>query len=138
MSMAAWAKSNLNPVCRRPLHCSGQDSSRDGGTALHLSPYALMKIIALIGLAHNVTPDQLASYASEEARTIWSGVERQLVREVHYRTDKPGAVIEFEAASTAEAESFIRSLPMHRAGLIEISDLVPVGPYTGLAALFAR
>lgn len=97
-----------------------------------------MKIIATIDLAPGVSPEQLGPHAAAEARAIWSGIESGLVRQIHYRTDKPGAVIELEATSTDEARRYIADLPMSRAKLIQLTDLIPVGPYTGLAALFAK
>jgi hypothetical protein len=97
-----------------------------------------MKIIAIISLAPGTTPEALGPHMVPEAKAIWKGIESGLVREVHYRTDKPGAVIELEAASLTEAETYLHGLPMHQTGLIELTDLIPVGPYTGLATLFAQ
>jgi hypothetical protein len=100
--------------------------------------FTTMKIIAIIDLALGTTPEALGPHMATEAQAIWSGIESGLVRQVYYRTDKPGAVIELEAASIVEAETYLHSLPMHQSGLIELTDLIPVGPYTGLATLFAK
>ena len=43
----------------------------------------------------------------------------------------PGASILWEAASEAEARAALDSLPINRAGLLEILFLVPLAPYPG-------
>ena len=97
-----------------------------------------MKILGIIDLAPGVSPEQLGPHMVPEARAVWSGIESGLIRQVHYRTDKPGAVIEFEAASADTARDFLQSLPMARAGVVQVTDLIPLGPYTGLATIFAN
>lgn len=96
-----------------------------------------MKLIAIIDLAPGITPEQLGPHMADEARAIWKGIESGLIRQVHYRTDKPGAVIEFEASSADEARHLLTSLPMSQAGVIHLTDLIPLGPYIGLATLFS-
>ena len=97
-----------------------------------------MKLIAIIDLAPGIRPEQLGPHMADEARAIWSGIESGLIRQIHYRTDKPGAVIEFEAANDEASRAFVTSLPMARAGLVQLTDLIPLGTYTGLASLFSK
>jgi hypothetical protein len=97
-----------------------------------------MKLIAIISLSPGTAPEALGPHMASEAKAIWKGIESGIVRQIHYRTDKPGAVIELEAADITEAETYLRGLPMHQAGVIQVSDLIPLGPYTGLASLFSE
>ena len=54
-----------------------------------------------------------------------------LLRQIWKRNDVPGASILWEAASEAEARAALDSLPINRAGLLEILFLVPLAPYPG-------
>jgi hypothetical protein len=47
------------------------------------------------------------------------------------RGDAPGAAILWEAASEAEAREAIASLPLNRAGLLEITTFLALEPYAG-------
>ena len=53
------------------------------------------------------------------------------LRQIWKRADMPGASILWEAASRAEVEAAIGSLPIFQAGLLEIVALVPLEPYPG-------
>lgn len=54
-----------------------------------------------------------------------------LLRQVWKRGDAPGAAILWEAASEAEAREAIASLPLNRAGLLEITTFLALEPYAG-------
>jgi len=54
-----------------------------------------------------------------------------ILRQVWKRADTPGAAILWEAASEAEARAAVESLPLFRAGMLEIVALVPLEPYPG-------
>jgi muconolactone delta-isomerase len=54
-----------------------------------------------------------------------------ILRQVWKRGDTPGAAILWEAASEAEARQAIESLPLFKAGLLEITAFVPLEPYAG-------
>lgn len=58
-------------------------------------------------------------YAAGTLRLIWK------------RGDIPGASILWEAASKADVEAAINSLPIFQAGLLEIVALIPLEPYPG-------
>ncbi len=53
------------------------------------------------------------------------------LRQIWKRGDVPGATILWEAASKAEVDAAIASLPIFEAGLLEIVALVPLEPYPG-------
>ena len=47
------------------------------------------------------------------------------------RGDVPGATILWEAASEAEVRDALGSLPIFKAGMLEVAALVPLEPYPG-------
>jgi len=53
------------------------------------------------------------------------------LRQIWKRGDLPGASILWEAATKAEVEAAIASLPIFEAGLLEIVALIPLEPYPG-------
>ena len=57
-----------------------------------------------------------------------------ILRQIWLRGDLPGAAILWEAASEAEVRDAIGSLPIFKAGMLELVALVPLGPYPGFAA----
>jgi muconolactone delta-isomerase len=75
-----------------------------------------------------------------EAFTGLSGAESQRVKELYaagilrqiwMRGDVPGAVLMWEAASEDEVRAAIGSLPIFKAGMLELVALVPLKPYPG-------
>jgi muconolactone delta-isomerase len=54
-----------------------------------------------------------------------------VLRQVWKRADVGGAAILWEAASEAEARAAIESLPLFKAGMLEIVAFVPLEPYAG-------
>lgn len=54
-----------------------------------------------------------------------------LARQVWKRGDMGGAAILWEAESEAEARKAVESLPLFKAGLLEIVAFVPLEPYPG-------
>lgn len=54
-----------------------------------------------------------------------------MLRQIWKRADAGGAAILWEAASEAEVREAMASLPLYRAGLLEITIFLPLEPYTG-------
>jgi muconolactone delta-isomerase len=57
-----------------------------------------------------------------------------LLRQVWKRADMPGAAILWETASQESAREAVQSLPLFKAGLLEIVALLPLEPYPGFGA----
>ena len=55
------------------------------------------------------------------------------LRQVWRRGDMPGAAIVWEAADEGEARQACESLPIFKAGMLEIVAFVPLEPYAGFA-----
>ena len=58
-------------------------------------------------------------YASGQIRQVWA------------RGDTPGAAILWETASEDEVSAAAHSLPLFKAGMLEIAVLLPLKPYAG-------
>lgn len=71
------------------------------------------------------TPELIAGEANRVRELYASG----LLRQVWKRGDTPGASILWEAASLGEVQAAIETLPLYRAGLLEVTALVPLEPY---------
>ena len=77
--------------------------------------------------AEAITPELVAQEGQRVKELYIAGILRQVWR----RGDTPGAVILWEAGSEAEVRQACESLPLYKAGMLEISVLVPMEPYGG-------
>jgi muconolactone delta-isomerase len=57
-----------------------------------------------------------------------------VLRQVWKRADTPGAAILWEAANEAEVRAAVESLPLYKAGMLEVVALVPLEPYPGFGS----
>jgi muconolactone delta-isomerase len=57
-----------------------------------------------------------------------------LLRQVWKRGDVPGAAILWEATGEAEVRDALGSLPIFKAGMLEVLMVVPLEPYPGFGA----
>ena len=73
------------------------------------------------------TPE-LVAQEGERVKELYAA---GLLRQVWRRGDTPGAAILWEAANDAEVRDALGSLPIFKAGMLEISALVPLQPYAG-------
>jgi muconolactone delta-isomerase len=74
------------------------------------------------------TPE-LAARESERVKELYAA---GLLRQIWTRGDLPGAAIQWEAANEAEVQAALDSLPIKKAGMLEVVFLVPIGPYRGV------
>jgi muconolactone delta-isomerase len=74
-----------------------------------------------------------AELLAQEAKRVKALYALGLIRQIWKRGDVPGASIVWEAASEAEVQAALASLPIARAGMLEIVALVPLEPYAGFA-----
>jgi muconolactone delta-isomerase len=71
---------------------------------------------------------ELVAHEGQRVKELYAaGILRQIWR----RGDAPGAAILWEAASEAEVQEAIGSLPIFKAGMLELVALVPLQPYPG-------
>jgi muconolactone delta-isomerase len=73
------------------------------------------------------TPELMANETARVRELYAAGILRQIWK----RGDIPGASILWEAASKADVEAALNSLPIFQVGLLEIVALIPLEPYPG-------
>jgi muconolactone delta-isomerase len=71
---------------------------------------------------------ELAARESQRVKELYAA---GLLRQIWKRGDLPGAAILWEAAGEAEVRAALESLPVFRAGMLEIVALTPLEPYPG-------
>jgi muconolactone delta-isomerase len=76
------------------------------------------------------TPELIA----QEGQRIKALYASGILRQVWKRADVAGAAIVWEATGEAEVRAAIESLPIFKAGMLEISAVVPLEPYAGFAS----
>jgi|SRR5215831_4921830 len=73
------------------------------------------------------TPELLSAESQRVRELYITG----LLRHVWKRGDTPGAAILWEAASEAEVREAVATLPIFKAGMLELTTVVPLEPYAG-------
>ena len=73
------------------------------------------------------TPDRIVAEGSRIKELYAEG----MLRHIWARADMGGAAILWEAASEGDARAAVESLPLFKAGMLEIVALVPLKPYAG-------
>lgn len=77
--------------------------------------------------AEAFTPELVAAEANRVKELYATG----LLRQVWKRGDTPGAAIIWEAGSETEVREAVASLPIYKAGMLELSALLALEPYAG-------
>lgn len=72
-----------------------------------------------------------AELIAQEAQRVKEMYATGLMRQIWKRGDTPGAAIIWEAASEAEVRDAVASLPIFKAGMLELSAILPLEPYAG-------
>ena len=72
-----------------------------------------------------------AELALQEAQRVKELYATGILRQIWLRGDMPGAVIQWEAANEQEVRDAIGSLPIFKAGMLELVALAPLKPYPG-------
>ncbi len=73
---------------------------------------------------------QLADAEASRARELYAA---GVIRQIWHRGDRPGACMVLEADSLDDARARLHTLPLIRAGMLEVS-IVPLVPYAGFIA----
>jgi hypothetical protein len=94
-----------------------------------------MKIIAIGADAPGAGEGDFTPYLDAEARRVWELQQAGIIREIHFRADRPDAVIVLECDDLDAARDALDTLPLVREGLITFG-LIPLRPYPGLGRLF--
>ena len=65
---------------------------------------------------------------AEQRRTLYA---EGAVRQVWNRGDIPGSGMMFEAADDTEVRGHLATLPLIKAGMMDVTAIVPLNPYPG-------
>ena len=76
-----------------------------------------MKILAIENEVPGVTPEQFKPYLPAETRQVIELLQADVLREIYFRQDQPGAVLVLECADAQEAQTMLATLPLVKAGL---------------------
>jgi muconolactone delta-isomerase len=71
---------------------------------------------------------ELAAHESQRVKELYA---EGILRQIWMRGDVPGACVVWEAASEDEVRAAIGSLPIFKAGMLELVALAPLKPYPG-------
>ena len=93
-----------------------------------------MKILAL-EKERPGAPTADASLLKAEAQAVWDLVQIGAIREIHFRDDRPQAVVILEAESPLHAQATLAQLPLVRAELVDF-EVIGLLPYPGFSRLF--
>ena len=95
-----------------------------------------MKILVMPKPIPGVSREDMLAHAPAEVRAVWKLYEAGICREMYTRANEGGRVILLlECPSVDDARTALATLPFARLHLVDF-DLVPLGPFTGLAQLF--
>jgi muconolactone delta-isomerase len=67
----------------------------------------------------------------QEAQRVKEMYATGLLRQIWKRGDTPGAAIIWEAGSESEVRDAVASLPIFKAGMLELSAILLLEPYAG-------
>jgi muconolactone delta-isomerase len=77
------------------------------------------------------SPEAFGALAAQESQRVKELYAVGVLRQIWLRGDAPGASILWEAASEDEVREALATLPIFKAGMLEIVALVPLKPYPG-------
>jgi muconolactone delta-isomerase len=73
------------------------------------------------------TPELIA----QEAQRVKEMYATGLLRQIWKRGDSPGAAIIWETSSESEVRDAVATLPIYKAGMLELTAILPLEPYAG-------
>jgi hypothetical protein len=94
-----------------------------------------MKLLCLDVPMPGASSESYRPHLLDEARHAWQLYKSGIVREIHFRQDRPGVAILVESDSVDAAKQVLREFPLAKAGLIDW-EIIPLGPFLGWEALF--
>ena len=96
-----------------------------------------MKILALEQDVAGFIAEDFKPHLKAESARAWELYQADVVRELYFRADQPGAVLILECSSVEEAKTVLSTLPLVKQGLITF-EVIPLIAYPGFARLFAK
>jgi len=94
-----------------------------------------MQHLVILRMRPGAAEDRVAAQRKAEVGRVWELIAADVLRWIHF-IPGPGVAMVLETPDLAAAQAHVRDLPMIREGLAE-AEVLPMSPFTGLAALFA-
>ena len=78
--------------------------------------------------------DDFAPRVGGELQRVRELYSDEFIRQIWSRSDRPGAALLVEAGDSEELEARINTLPLVKAGMVEIDAVIPLKPHAALAS----
>jgi hypothetical protein len=95
-----------------------------------------MRLIAFVNLAPGKGPSDLSPHVAAESLAVWQLHKAGTLRSIQMRQSMTGAVLEFEADTAESVQKQLDTLPAVQAGVLAVSEIIPLVAYTGYESLF--
>jgi hypothetical protein len=92
-----------------------------------------MQHLAILRVNPDATEEKQEPLRRPEASKVWELMKKDVLRSIHFIPK--GAVLHLETKDGAEAEDYLKQLPMVRERIVSV-ELLPLQPFTGLKDLF--
>ncbi len=96
-----------------------------------------MQFLFLARVAQGISTEQVLPHVKDEAKAVWQNYSADVVQSIYFIADMSGAVLLCEAPDLATMQAIATQFPMAKAGVLTF-EILPLKPYTGLEALFAK
>ncbi|NVO12313.1 MAG: superoxide dismutase [Bacteroidales bacterium] len=96
-----------------------------------------MKIFAIDKLLQGASLEKIQPFLKDEARHAWKLHKEGYLRELNFRTDRPGVIVVMEVDSIEQAREIMSELPLVREKLIDF-EYIPVGAFLPFEDLFEK
>jgi hypothetical protein len=93
-----------------------------------------MQHLAIFRVNPEATEEQQQPLGRPEAMKVWELMQADILRSIHFI---PKGVLHLETKDAAEADAYIKQLPMVRERIVSV-ELLPLRPFTGLKDLFGN
>lgn len=95
-----------------------------------------MQYLVLVTTSEKIKYEEMPSLVHDEVRKVWNLYKSGVIRSIHHRGDVRGVVLMLEADSKEDVEKAMESLPLVQAGLVVITNVIPLKPYLSFERLF--
>ena len=95
-----------------------------------------MQYLVLATTSEKIKYEEMPSLVHDEVRKVWDLYKSGLIRSIHRREDVRGVVLMLEADNKEDVEKAMESLPLVKAGLVVINNVIPLKPYLSFERLF--
>lgn len=95
-----------------------------------------MQFLVLATTSEKIKYEEIPSLVHDEVRKVWELYKSGVIRSINHRGDVRGVVLMLETDSMEDAQKALKSLPLVEAGLVVITDVIPLKPYLSYERLF--